>query len=244
MNEQPLRTNRAADWSAVAFAMIFPFLVTWVYFEWLRLSASSVQQTAYGIGKVLQFTFPLVWVLLVQRDRIELRSSGRRGLGWGLATGVAIVAAMMLLYQAFLKPYGHFALAVDPIREKVIGFGIDSPWKYIALGTFYACAHSLLEEYYWRWFVFGQLRRLVPLWAAIIVSSLGFMAHHVILLSAYFGWGSFASLFFSFAVFVGGLIWAWLYQRSGSLYGPWLSHALVDAGIFVIGYDVVRDLLL
>ena len=30
-------------------------------------------------------------------------------------------------------------------------------------------------------------------------------------------------------------MWAWLYHRSGSLLGPWLGHALVDAAIFV-GY--------
>jgi hypothetical protein len=34
-----------------------------------------------------------------------------------------------------------------------------------------------------------------------------------------------------------------LYRRSGSLYGPWLSHLLVDAAIFWIGYDLVADLL-
>ena len=32
---------------------------------------------------------------------------------------------------------------------------------------------------------------------------------------------------------------AWLYRRSGSLVGPWLSHLLVDAGIMVIGYDLL-----
>ena len=30
-----------------------------------------------------------------------------------------------------------------------------------------------------------------------------------------------------------GAAWAWIYHRSGSLLGPWLSHLLIDAGIFV-----------
>jgi membrane protease YdiL (CAAX protease family) len=242
MNETQLARRAAADWSAVMFAMIFPSFVTWVYFVWLKQDAASVQQAAYGIGKVLQFAFPLFWVLLVQRQRIAIRRPDRQGMGWGLVTGVAIVGAMFLLYHGFLKSGDLFTAAVDPIRDKVAGFGLDRLWKYASLGVFYALAHSLLEEYYWRWFVFGQLRRLAPVWVAVIVSSLGFMAHHVILLSAYFGWGSFASLFFSFSVCVGGVIWAWLYHRSGSLYGPWLSHALVDAGIFLLGYGVVRDM--
>jgi membrane protease YdiL (CAAX protease family) len=81
------------------------------------------------------------------------------------------------------------------------------------------------------------------LWPAIIVSSVGFMAHHVIVLSVYFGWFSPASVFFSLAVAVGGATWAWIYYRSGSLVGPWASHLLVDVGIFVVGFDLVRPLL-
>jgi membrane protease YdiL (CAAX protease family) len=40
---------------------------------------------------------------------------------------------------------------------------------------------------------------------------------------------------------VGGAFWAWLYHRSRSLWGPWLSHALVDATIFVIGWDLITQ---
>jgi membrane protease YdiL (CAAX protease family) len=80
---------------------------------------------------------------------------------------------------------------------------------------------------------------LTSLPLAIGVSSLGFMAHHVCIVSVFFGWFSPTSIGLSLAVAAGGAIWAWLYHRTGSLWGPWISHALVDAGIFVIGYDLV-----
>ena len=106
---------------------------------------------------------------------------------------------------------------------------------------FYSLFHSLLEEYYWRWFVFRQLRRLVPLWPAIVVSALGFMGHHVIVLSEFFKEAPWLAWLFSSAVAVGGVFWAWLYERTGSLFGPWLSHLLIDAGIFWVGYDLVAQ---
>jgi membrane protease YdiL (CAAX protease family) len=77
---------------------------------------------------------------------------------------------------------------------------------------------------------------------SVLVSSLGFMAHHVIILAMYFGWASWATCLFSLAIAIGGAVWAWLYERSESLVGPWLSHLLVDAAIFVIGYDLAREL--
>ena len=33
-----------------------------------------------------------------------------------------------------------------------------------------------------------------------------------------------------------------MYARSDSLYGPWISHCFVDAAIFVVGYDLAREL--
>jgi membrane protease YdiL (CAAX protease family) len=43
----------------------------------------------------------------------------------------------------------------------------------------------------------------------------------------------------SLCVAAGGVIWAVLYRRYGTLLGPWLSHALVDAAIFAIAYQMV-----
>ena len=147
---------------------------------------------------------------------------------------------MMILYRDWLGPAGYLDVAREPIREKLAGFGLTTVGRYVAFGAFLSLAHSFLEEYYWRWFVFGQLRRLVPLSAAIVVSSLGFMLHHVIVLSTYFGWFSLESVLFSLAVALGGAVWAWIYHRSDSLYGPWLSHAIVDVAVFAVGYDLMR----
>ena len=129
------------------------------------------------------------------------------------------------------------------IHLKVEGFRVDGFWPYFALGAFYSICHSLLEEYYWRWFVFAELQKLTPRLVAIAVSSLGFAAHHVIVLAKYFGYASPLTWVFSLGVAIGGVIWAWQFSRSQSLWGIWLSHLLVDAAIFLIGYDMVRAIL-
>ena len=73
--------------------------------------------------------------------------------------------------------------------------------------------------------------------------SLAFALHHVIVLAFYFGWRSPATVAFSLGVALGGAVWAWIYHRSGSLLGPWLSHAVVDAAIFAVGYQLLRSVL-
>ncbi len=110
------------------------------------------------------------------------------------------------------------------------------------LAVFYSAIHSLLEEYYWRWFVFGQLSRICHIPMAIAVSSIGFAAHHVLVLGLYFGYSGPAAMFtllFTMAIVIGGAFWAWLYRASNSLISSWLSHALIDAAIFAIGYTML-----
>ena len=80
----------------------------------------------------------------------------------------------------------QIAAAATAVQARVASIGFSNRTGFILLGLFYAGLHSWLEEFYWPWFVFGRLRELVPPAAAIVVSSLGFMAHHVIVLLTYF----------------------------------------------------------
>lgn len=229
------------DLYAALFALILPSLITWVYFyEAERLSAGS-QGLVYGVVKVLQFAFPLIWVVWIERRQVRVSWPGWRGVGIGAAFGAAVAAAMAGLYFAWLRHAPDFAPAAEEMREKIAGFGLNSAWKFASLGVFYSLCHSLLEEYYWRWFVFGELQRFSTFATAAVVSSLGFMAHHVLVLGKYFGFDSWQTWAFSLCIAVGGAVWAWLYRRSGSLLGPWISHLLVDAAIFGLGFEIGRQ---
>jgi uncharacterized protein len=236
--------TRRADTAAVAAGLAFPSLLTWLYFVALSGSKPAVQQTAYAVGKTIQFVFPLIWVVGVRRQWPLVRTIKSAGLVEGLSFGVLVFLTIAIAYHVWLGPAGLLAAAGEEISRKVTGFGIHGLAGYAAMAIFYSGLHSFLEEYYWRWFVFGQLRRLVRPVTAMLVSGLAFSAHHVIVLSVYFGWTSPATVGFSLAVAIGGAYWAWLYQRSRSLLGPWLSHLLIDAAIFAVGWELVRQPLL
>jgi membrane protease YdiL (CAAX protease family) len=242
MMQQPTPTTaRRADACAALAGVAIPTLVTWLYFVALRNCPAAVQQTAYGVGKTVQFAFPLFWLLA---GRLRFRDArAPAGVVQGLAFGGLVTAAILLCYHFWLEPAGLLAPAGKAVAEKVSRFGVAGPAGFVVMAMFYVLVHSFLEEYYWRWFIFGLMRRLMPPAAAVALSSLAFTLHHVIVLGAYFGWRSPATAVFSLAVAVAGAVWAWMYHRSGSLLGPWLSHALADAAIFAVGYNLVRGVL-
>ena len=107
----------------------------------------------------------------------------------------------------------------------------------LRVAVFLSVLHSLLEEYYWRWFVFGGLHQMVsPVWAHIL-AGVAFMAHHVIVLLQYFPVP--LTIFLSLMIGVGGVIWSWMYLRQKSLMGAWIAHIIVDFGALWIGYQLI-----
>jgi membrane protease YdiL (CAAX protease family) len=226
------------------FAIVFPTVMAWLYFVELSGGSASadagpIVRAVYAAGKVIQFGLPFAWLGCV--DRSALRWSGLtvRGLGAGAIFGLAVAALAAIVYLGFLAGSPALAAAAEAIRAKLGEFGVATPTRFWMLAIFLSVVNSLLEEVYWRWFVFGRLRRYVSVATAIVVSSLAFMAHHVIVLSVYFP-GRFltAVVPFSLAIAFGGAVWAWMYYRTDSLLGPWLSHVLVDLAVMAIGYDL------
>jgi membrane protease YdiL (CAAX protease family) len=255
LQAKPTSTSNKATAAAVLFAMTFPTIVTLVYFQWLRQSESSLQQIAFGTGKILQFGFPVVFVYLFHREKLQrtwhrirysssvptdVKARSRICVLMGSAFGMAVGLAMFILYFTVIDGTEVATNLSAMVAQKITSFGLDAPWKYFALLIFYAFGHSFLEEYYWRWFVFDFLRRFFPAWTANFLSSLGFMAHHVVVLGFFFGWSSPWTYVTSLGVAIGGSFWAWLYQREGRLLSAWISHMIVDAWIFTLGYLLLR----
>lgn len=234
---------RAGLGVTLLFALVYPTLIAWAYFVALATDAggqSLAQQLTYGVGKAVQFILPVFCWWVFERRLPRPKAPTAAGLALGLAFGLSVAAAMLALYHLALRDVFLNSATPEKIRQKLEQFNLNSPGRYLAMAVFISALHSLAEEYYWRWFVFGGLRRFVPLRVAIAVSSAAFMGHHVIVLAVYFP-GQFwpVVLPFSLCIAVGGAVWCWLYHRTGSIYATWLSHLLVDAAIMAVGYDLL-----
>lgn len=242
MNEEQ---KRRQTWIAVTFAIVFPTLVTWVYFILFEGESAAIG----GVCKAIQFGFPACWVFgwmrmswaeagLPKPPDDQPIWSTRTNLLLGIGSGIAILLVTFAYYRFAITGGSQFDSLVAELDSRISKLSMDNPWEFAALGAFYSLVHSFLEEYYFRWFVFGRLRHLINFLPSAIISSLAFMAHHVIVLWVFFGL-SLHTIFLSLSIVVGGLLWSWQYERSRSLLGPWISHLFVDAGIFLVGYHMI-----
>ncbi|MFP6766882.1 MAG: CPBP family intramembrane glutamic endopeptidase [Planctomycetaceae bacterium] len=235
--ETGLETRHGTHLAAVVTAMVFPTVAAGLYF--IILAGHPAMKVGYGAAKVVQLAFPLIWVLWVQQRRLSWSKPTGKGIGIGLAVAVAAAITGLLVYHGLLKDSSLISRMPGLIGAKTREMGLDSPGRYLAFSLFLSFPHALLEEYYWRWFIFGELRRVTTVRTAIVLSSLAFMSHHVIIVHAFIGDPLWLIVLLSLSVAVAGGFWAWLYQRCGSLVAPWLGHVVIDAGIMLIGYDVL-----
>ncbi len=247
LGRRPRRPKRAGT-GATALTLVLrrgglPSLLTWLYFKALPENDAFdlLRKVVYGAGKLVEVALPLAFILLWERRLPRPRWPGRDGLALGLGFGLAVAAGILGLYFGWLRDSSLLAHTPALLLAVLRKFGIDSLPGFLAWAAFATLVNSLYEEYYYRWFLFGRMRAFLPLPAAVVVSALVFMAHHVILLTGFLPgqfWTAVAPL--SLAIAAGGAMWAWLYARTGSLYPPWVSHAVIDLAVLAVGWDLSR----
>ncbi len=222
----------------ILLAAVLPFASAWFYF--VVLAEHPAARPAYLIAKLVQVLLPIAafWLLGLRSPILRTRSSG---LLAGLVSGGVMATGIVALYLGGLAGSAPASAARERIAAALQVFDLSTPTAYLGFSVLLATVHALFEEVYWRWLVYGQLRtRSGPLRAAVL-SSAAFAAHHYLILDRFLPGEYRWSLIVpgTLAVAAGGMVWCRLYARSGSLLGPWLSHALVDAALLWIGYQLI-----
>ena len=216
-------------------ALTLPFIASFFYF--VLFPGTVLGNGFYAIAKINLVFWPLLATFLILRESpIRPAPSWNDRLKTLLPGGLLGLGIVGLMFLGMLTPLGDIIRGnAENIRLRVEGLGMLD--HFILFTVFVSVLHSFLEEFYWRWFVFGNLRRVVSLPLAHLIAGIGFAAHHIVVLSQFFPlWLAIA---LGSCVGIGGIFWSLLYQRQNTMLGIWLSHMIVDIGMMVIGYRLI-----
>lgn len=152
----------------------------------------------------------------------------------GFALGT-VMSAIILSAHHYIGPSVY---DIYSIRETACSAGLCSHFTFAVWAVYFVIFNSFAEEYIWRWYVFVNCREMFvhPVLSTIVASML-FTLHHVILLIA-FSESIVLVACGSAAVFLAGLAWSRIYVRWKSLWGCYVSHALVDLAIALVVADI------
>ncbi len=231
--------SRARLWAALIPAAFLPFLLAWLYF--VTFAGHAAAPALYGAAKALLLLWPLLACRVLLGERALPSATGGatprgpnlRALLEGLASGLSMGLLVWALSETALAD--ALVRAAPAVQAKAEEFGVTGRY-----GLFAVCAslyHATAEEYYWRWFVFGRLRRLVPASVAHLAAAAAFAAHHVLVGAVFLpGWGG---ALLGALTGLGGLLWSLQYARHRNLAGAWISHLAVDLILFAIGWKIL-----
>ena len=192
-----------------------------------------IGKTVWALAKVWLILLPVVWLLCVDKGKLSWSPTNAKGIIAGLLWSIPFVAIIFLTYFLAKDSLVSQADAKATIDE----MGISSPVKFLIFASAMSLGNSLMEEYVWRWFVFSKFKVLLGVWPAIILSAFFFTAHHVIII---WNVGNLWLVFLgSIGLFLGGIIWAWLYHKYNSIWPGWICHVAADTAIMCICWWII-----
>jgi membrane protease YdiL (CAAX protease family) len=210
----------------LAAALLVPGLGTAAFQNWP--DGGTPAQLLYVATKLFTLALPLFFI---RWEKPRLPSL--RALASGTFLGLAIAAAVFVLLAT---PFGESVRSAEPmVLSKVTELGVAK--HFILFAIVISILHTGLEEYFWRGFVFTGLTKHISTPKAHALAGLGFALHHVAILSQFFP--LLTAILLSVAVGIGGVLWSLLYARTKTLFAPWVSHAIVDAALMIIGYGML-----
>lgn len=106
--------------------------------------------------------------------------------------------------------------------------------NFLYVSLYISFANSLLEEFFFRGYLFTNLKTLASRPFAYLFSALAFAAYHVAMMLGWFSPVLF--LLVMAGLTVGGVLFNWLNEKLGTLYGSWLVHMFANFAINTIGF--------
>ena len=146
----------------------------------------------------------------------------------GLGIGIAIFAFLLGAYFT-LRDRIDFSVITGKLTSDT---GVSRK-NFIYVSLYISVVNSLLEELFFRGLGFIILKKSTSRLFAYIFSSFMFAVYHSGMTSGYFNIGIF--LFTLFGLFVGGVIFNFLDDKSETVYASWLTHLFANLGINTVG---------
>ena len=198
------------------------------------LKAGIIGAFVFIFTKLWMFGLPAYWYLKVEGG--ERSFSIPQNGGWKVSTLLGIGMIVVIGVGYFFL--GDLMLRGDDLHEILEPFGLTVPWK-LAIGIlFWIFINSVLEEYVFRWFITSKLEQLVGgKWLPILLSAGIFTLHHTIALAFFID--PLGNALASLGVFIGGIIFSWIYIQYRSIWVAWVAHALADVAIFAIAWQLI-----
>lgn len=185
-----------------------------------------------SILKIILFLInPLIFIWVDRsisiKEYFKISSKKQFLISLGLGIGVYII---ILGAYFTLKNF----INLDNIRDILLdSLNVDKN-NFVFVALYISFFNSLLEEFFFRGFIFLSLLKTKGRCKAYIISALAFAIYHVAIMANWFN----LILFFVAlsGLFIGALIFNYLNEKNKNIYNSWLVHMFANFAINTVGF--------
>ncbi|WP_050182848.1 CPBP family intramembrane glutamic endopeptidase [Domibacillus robiginosus] len=186
---------------------------------------------------VITFVLFYSWLLAMPlidkafpRERVQVtKQAVILGLGSGLLFFLFIFGGLKWLHT--------YLLNIGELRTLLMEWGFSGPGE-IGLVLVLLLANPILEELYWRGYVYEKLRANGKAIYTILITASFYTLYHLLSVIPIFQGGS--SVAAILPVLIAGLFWGYTREKTGSIVAAMIGHILGDLGIVTSYWFIIR----
>ena len=156
----------------------------------------------------------------------------------GLLLGAVLAAASVALVLGAFALRGTAWLAGNAVTDALASWGAP-PGRWPAVVFFMVMVNGPAEELYWRGFVATELAEARSRAARLLLPSACYASYHGVTVLLLVRSIEAAALMLA-AVLVGSVFWAWLRERTGSVWPALLSHTAATAAYMAVAWPLLE----
>lgn len=178
------------------------------------------------VGKVFIFlAVPIYFLKFTKYQFLYLKAwQGKRNV---LAIGLGILVMLTILSAFFvLQNFININSILNDLETRV---GVTSAvFPFVAL--YILLGNSFLEEFFFRGVLVDLYKESKLKW---FLPSFLFAIYHIAIFLPWFDWPILLTAVGG--LFVGGLLFQWMNEESGTIYPSWIIHMFADIGVLLVG---------
>ena len=198
----------------------------------------GVIRPGYAVKSAIKIAlFMLIPLIASRLDRcvlyLQLLRPKKKGLLPAIALGIGIYVVILGGYF-LVSPFFDFSQIAGALTDNA---GVTKD-NFLYVSLYISFANSFLEEFFFRGFVFTNLKQYSGRKLAYIFSAAAFSLYHVAMMIGWFSPALF--LLVMVGLVVGGMIFNCLNEKLDTIYCSWLTHMFANFAINTIGFMLLK----
>ena len=198
----------------------------------------GVIRPGYAVKSAIKIAlFMLIPLIASRLDRsvfyLQLLRPKQKGLLPAIALGVGIYVVILGGYF-LVSRFFDFSQIAGALTNNA---GVTKE-NFLYVSLYISFANSFLEEFFFRGFVFTNLKQHSGRKLAYIFSAAAFSMYHVAMMIGWFSPSLF--LLVMAGLVIGGMIFNWLNEKMDTIYCSWLTHMFANFAINTIGFMLLK----